>query len=137
MINFSLGVAHLHRAMQRKSDNRHLQIAQGIAFIFRYAEYSLGSTDHVFHCDSKVNANECLQPPSFVWFNIGRAFHQIQIVHLAEKYYRMALTWASTAPPDSPGAIISRQVAYNLMLIYVNSNAHALAQALLDEYLTV
>jgi len=28
IINLSLGIVHLHRAMQRQADNRHLQIMQ-------------------------------------------------------------------------------------------------------------
>ena len=57
LINFSLGVAHLHRGMQRKSDNRHRHVMQGITFLMRYHEMVGGTPE----------AN----------FNVGRAFHQI------------------------------------------------------------
>lgn len=57
MINFSLGLAHLHRAMQRKSDNRHLHIMQGFTFIMRYHELR----------GENMEAS----------FNVARAFHQL------------------------------------------------------------
>lgn len=36
LICFSVGLTYLHRAMQRVTDNRHLQILQGAAFLFQY-----------------------------------------------------------------------------------------------------
>ena len=53
----SLGIAYLHCAMQRKSDNRHQGIVQGFTFLHQY--YKLRNENQ--------EAN----------FNLGRAYHQI------------------------------------------------------------
>ena len=53
----SLGIAYLHRAMQRQSDNRHHQIAQGLACLKLYR-------DHRGPCQE-------------VEYNLGRAFHYL------------------------------------------------------------
>lgn len=36
LINLCLGLTYLHRAMQRQTENRHLQIVQAFALIFKY-----------------------------------------------------------------------------------------------------
>ncbi|KAJ3366869.1 transcription factor TFIIIC subunit tfc4 [Allomyces arbusculus] len=131
MLNLTLGVAYLHRAMQRKSDNRHQKVAQGIAFLLRYAEISLapptapaagepsdGDVPPVFR-----------QPSTLVLYNLGRAFHQIGLVALATRYYRMALD-------DKSAPQFHREAAYNLALVYTHSNAPRLAKEVMREYLT-
>ncbi|KAJ3361286.1 transcription factor TFIIIC subunit tfc4 [Allomyces javanicus] len=131
MLNLTLGVAYLHRAMQRKSDNRHQQVAQGIAFLLRYAEISLappapaaagepadGDVPPVFR-----------QPSTLVLYNLGRAFHQIGLVALATRYYRMALD-------DKSAPQFHREAAYSLALVYTHSNAPRLAKQVMREYLT-
>lgn len=77
LINLSLGIAFIHRAMNRQTDNRHLQIVQvggveahvavehltpfhsvkGFTFLFKYYDLKGG------------NEEAC--------YNIARAFHQI------------------------------------------------------------
>jgi general transcription factor 3C polypeptide 3 (transcription factor C subunit 4) len=57
MINLSLGIAHLQRAMQRKSQNRHHHIICGFTYIFNYQEL-VGETQET-----------C--------YNLGRAFHHL------------------------------------------------------------
>ncbi|KAI9188663.1 transcription factor TFIIIC subunit tfc4 [Blastocladiella emersonii ATCC 22665] len=111
MLNLSLGIAFLHRAMQRKSDNRHLQVAQGLAFLFRYAEFAK-------------------HPKTLVYYNLGRGFHQIGLMPLAVRYYRFALEGR-----DDERYL--REVAYNLVLVYVHSNSPHLARRVMKEYLAV
>ncbi|ORZ30704.1 hypothetical protein BCR44DRAFT_148624, partial [Catenaria anguillulae PL171] len=119
MVNFALGSAYLHRAMQRKSDNRHLQIAQGLAFMFRYAEYAT-------------------HPKVLVMYNLGRAFHQIGLVPLASRYYRLALEEsASEVDVEDEVRRYARYAAYNLALVYQQSNSVVLARRIMQEYLTV
>ena len=57
MINLSLGIAHIQRSMQRKSQNRHHHIACGFTYIFNYQEI-VGETP-------ETN------------YNLGRAFHHL------------------------------------------------------------
>ncbi|KAI9225121.1 hypothetical protein BC828DRAFT_371586 [Blastocladiella britannica] len=117
MVNMMLGIAQLHRAMQRKTDNRHLQVAQGVAFMFRYVERAEGK-----------------QPKSLIYYNVARGFHQIGLVSLATRYYRMALDEGAT---DPQAASFRRTAAYNLCLIYVASNSMSLARQVVEEHLTV
>ncbi|KNE66849.1 hypothetical protein, variant [Allomyces macrogynus ATCC 38327] len=131
MLNLTLGVAYLHRAMQRKSDNRHQQVAQGIAFLLRYAEISLAPPAPAAAgepSDGDV-APVFRQPSTLVLYNFGRAFHQIGLVALTTRYYRMALG-------DKSAPQFHREAAYNLALVYTHSNAPRLAKQVMREYLT-
>ncbi|CAG8767795.1 3380_t:CDS:2, partial [Gigaspora rosea] len=57
LISISIGLAYLHRAMQRQTDNRHLQIMQGFTFLFNYYELKARNQE--------------------AEYNLGRAFHQL------------------------------------------------------------
>jgi general transcription factor 3C polypeptide 3 (transcription factor C subunit 4) len=57
MICLSTGVAYLHRAMQRQTDNRHHQIAQGFTLMAQYRKHR--------------------GPCQEVEYNFGRAFHML------------------------------------------------------------
>lgn len=146
MINLSLGLAYLHRAMQRQTDNRHLQIAQGFTFLFRYYKIRGGDNNDGL-CIYAQEAN-----------NIARAFHQLGLVHLAVPYYEKVLTLPSqlkcvrlaeratgsvdmdTLEDDEleeDASDLSREAAYNLSMIYVTSGSKGLAQDVLMRYCTV
>lgn len=64
MVNLSIGIAYLHRAMQRQSDNRHWDILQAMTFLFEY--HDIRNSDHE-HWRERQEAE----------YNIARAFHQI------------------------------------------------------------
>ncbi|KAI9145734.1 hypothetical protein BKA69DRAFT_1121531 [Paraphysoderma sedebokerense] len=119
MINFALGTAYLSRAMQRKTDNRHMQIAQGFMFLFRYFELRGG--------DNSQEAN----------YNIARSFHQIGLTHLAVGYYERVLELATrqkeqdAQDSNQDSMNLSKEAAYNLSLIYVASGNHSLAKQVL------
>ncbi|KNE70205.1 hypothetical protein AMAG_15173 [Allomyces macrogynus ATCC 38327] len=131
MLNLTLGVAYLHRAMQRKSDNRHQQVAQGIAFLLRFAEISLAPPAPAAAGEPSDNGVPPVfrQPRTLVLYNLGRAFHQIGLVALATRYYRMALD-------DKSAPQFHREAAYNLALVYTHSNAPRLAKQVMREHLT-
>ncbi|KAJ1673917.1 transcription factor TFIIIC subunit tfc4 [Spiromyces aspiralis] len=74
------GIAYICRSMNRKADNRHLAVMQGISFIFRYAalkENALGNHgrkqgEFEFYLDQAhwTTSQE-------VAFNVARAFHHL------------------------------------------------------------
>ncbi|KAH6582485.1 hypothetical protein BASA61_008515 [Batrachochytrium salamandrivorans] len=108
MVNFALGSAHLHRAMQRKSDSRHIHVIQGFTFLFRYAELR----DKPFETD----------------YNLGRAFHMLGLTHLAVPYYRKVV--------DEKQSQFSHWAAYNLSLIYISVGSYGLSQRILQQHCT-
>ena len=63
-------------------------------------------------------------------YNLGRAFDQLGLPHLAVKYYRKALAGAG-------GAVEVRLAAHNLALLYDRSGAPELAHQVLDEHFVV
>ena len=134
----SLGIAYLHRAMQRQSDNRHHQIAQGLACLKLYR-------DHRGPCQE-------------VEYNLGRAFHYLSarwlfrtgadrsdIHHHAILHYERVLDLAAAerepvfetdepAPP-SP-ADFSREAAYNLSQLFLTLGWSDRARALSQRWLS-
>lgn len=114
LVNMSLGVALLHRAMNRQSDNRHLLIVQGLTFLFKYFDLKGGDEE--------------------ACFNIGRAFHQLGLFHLAIPYYEKVLS-AEEAQED--GETHKREAAYNLCAIYMATGSAPLAHMVMRKYCVV
>ncbi|CAG8517969.1 13782_t:CDS:10 [Funneliformis caledonium] len=122
LISLSMGLAYMHRSMQRISDNRHLQIMQ--------AEY-----------------------------NLGRAFHELGLYHLAVPHYERCLELPSlqqvfseqkgkgkspektskeySIANDNDSTCLRRDAAYNLSMIYVENGSPGLAAVLLKKYCTI
>jgi general transcription factor 3C polypeptide 3 (transcription factor C subunit 4) len=119
LVNLCCGVACLHRAMQRTTENRHEQIMQALTFLFQYYELS----------GQSLEAN----------YNIARALHQIGnkidqhnaigLLHLAIPYYERVLAWAESE------SHLKRETAYNLAIFYSSIGSPALAKGLMTKYL--
>eukprot|EP01036_Dinobryon_divergens_P026028 gene26030-34630_t len=75
-------------------------------------------------------------------YNLGRAFHEIKLNHLAVIQYKHALEIADQissrqSPSLSPCSLnVTREAAHNLVLIYKHSGAKNLALELMLKYLT-
>ncbi|KXS21759.1 TPR-like protein [Gonapodya prolifera JEL478] len=123
LINLTLGIAFLGKALTRQTENRHLQITQGLAFIFRYYDLRRG------------NAEAC--------YNVARAFHQIGLLHLAIPYYERCLNVHRLPQRDSAGAALpyspdlTKEVAYNLTRLYMRTGSRAMAAAVASRFLVV
>ncbi|KAI9265552.1 hypothetical protein EDC94DRAFT_669515 [Helicostylum pulchrum] len=143
----SLGITLLQASMQRKSDDRHLQIMQGMLFILEYVKL-------VGTCQESE-------------FNLARAFHMLGLTHLAVPHYERVLclpsrknmdienekpisevyTWSpeddecydahDDDEEEQDETDLKREAAYNLHLIYVTTGSMNLAQILLLKYCTV
>ncbi|KAI9094911.1 hypothetical protein DFS34DRAFT_627662 [Phlyctochytrium arcticum] len=142
MINLSLGIAHLHRAMQRKSDNRHQHVIYGFTFVMRYYELVGG--------DEGVERGK-----GDAAFNVARAFHQIGLTYLAIPYYEKVLkiserlaptsdvnesnpiSGTTALPSQTPFEDLKSEAAYNLSMIYIANGSTELAERLLRKYCTV
>jgi len=120
MICLSLGLAHVHRSMQRLSTNRHMQLLQGISYILEYRDLrSAGASDYE------------LQE---IEYNMGRLFHMLGLTSLAVTHYEKVLEFHGKLDEEYD---MSVEAAYNLTLIYnINGNSQ-LARAITEKYLTI
>ncbi|KAI8824526.1 uncharacterized protein EV422DRAFT_520401 [Fimicolochytrium jonesii] len=116
LINFSLGLAHIQRGMQRKSDNRHMHMMQGFTFVMRYHQLR----------GENVEAN----------FNVARAFHHVGLNNLAIPYYEKILEASRKGKLTEDEQDLKGEAAYNLSLIYISSGSPGLAEIVLRKHCT-
>ncbi|SCU96730.1 LADA_0H02432g1_1 [Lachancea dasiensis] len=116
MLNFMMGLAHLHRSMQRLTASRHFQILHGLRFLYQYHE--IRSTKYTII--EKQEAD----------YNIGRAFHLLGLFSIAVRYYQQVLD-------NYEDEKLKKHAAYNCILIYNESGNPELAASLMDRYLSV
>lgn len=95
--------------MSRRLPNRHFHVVQAFAFLHQYA-----------------SRRGCRAEAAY---NLGRAFHQLQLSHLAVPLYEEVL-----ALTESP---LRREAAYNLATLYRSTGSPALAQHVLERHLCV
>ncbi|KAK9368534.1 hypothetical protein V1509DRAFT_623193 [Lipomyces kononenkoae] len=131
MVLFSIALAHLHRAMQRQTNNRHLQIVQGLSYLIDYYRARLDSSKRTETAWAELQETN---------YNMGRAFHMLGLPSLAAKYYERAL--AVELPPEEKYETVrsfnmQMVIAYNLQLVYVMSGNFRLARMIVDEYLVI
>ena len=67
-------------------------------------------------------------------YNLGRAAHQLGLLHAAVPFYERAL--AAKPPPASSSADLRHEAAHNLVLIFRSTGATGLARKVMQEYLT-
>lgn len=115
-INLFVGVVQLNLVMNRTIANRHYRTMEAFAHLFRYQE--LRGKEH-------VEAS----------YNLGRAFHQIGLYHLAIPYYEKVLQSWYLAPTKSRPGIV-RDAAHNLSLIFQQSESWDLVRQIRRTYLS-
>ncbi|KAI8981952.1 hypothetical protein BDF20DRAFT_834618 [Mycotypha africana] len=153
LITLSLGISLLLVSTHRKTDNRHLNIMQGMMFISEYLKIS--RSNEIYLQESE--------------YNFARAFHLLGLTHLAVPHYERVLCLPSKAQTESAGpnkrkekpidkvydwpiskeeeaeleediddeTDLKSEAAYNLHLIYITSGSTSLAQILLMKYCSV
>uniref|UniRef100_A0A8C4ZKA9 General transcription factor IIIC, polypeptide 3 n=1 Tax=Gadus morhua TaxID=8049 RepID=A0A8C4ZKA9_GADMO len=113
MYSLCVGLTFFHLAAQKFVSKRHPLVLQGFSFLWRYVELR----------------GECQES----LYNLGRALHQMGLVHLAIHYYHQAL---ALPPPALEGieadqVDLRREIAFNLSLIYqASGNTHLARQTL-------
>lgn len=118
LIPLMLGLTFTHMACQKFSGKKHSLVVQACAFLNTYVEMR----------------GECQES----MYNLGRAFHQLNLLPQAIHYYKQALECPVLAqPPDGPCLDLTREIAFNLSLIYKNSGAVNLARMYLFKYIKV
>ncbi|KAG5355168.1 Transcription factor tau [Yarrowia sp. B02] len=118
MVLFTIAIAHVHRAIQRQTNNRHLQIVEGLSFLTQYMDIRENSGDH-----ESQEGN----------FNMARMAHMLGLTGLAVENYNKVLEFEGLDERYD----LKREAAYNLQLIYTISGNGKLARWVVDKYLTV
>ncbi|RCI04565.1 transcription factor TFIIIC subunit tfc4, partial [Rhizopus stolonifer] len=139
----SLAMSFIQASSQRRCDNRHMMIMQGMLFMLEY-------TKLMGHCQEAE-------------YNMAYCFHNIGLTHLAIPHYEKVLCMPSKAkmhieaekpieevytwPVDDmeeddedieyDPTDLTREAAYNLHLIYVTSGSLSLAEIVLMKYCTI
>ena len=107
----SAGATYLNSVMNRRQPNRHRLAILALTFILRAYELANRTPDAAY--------------------NVGRAFHQLDLCYLAIPYYQKALE----PLPGQPPATFRREAAFNLSLIYRKAGAHEAARRIMAKYL--
>lgn len=121
-ICLSLGLAHVHRSMQRNSSNRHIQVLQGLSYLMEYREARLqGAT---------------VYEKQEIEYNFGRLYQMIGLPSLAIRHYENVLGLHEELA-DDPDYDMLVEAAYNLSLIYTLSGNSEKTRQLYEKYLTI
>jgi general transcription factor 3C polypeptide 3 (transcription factor C subunit 4) len=123
MINLSTGLAYVHLALKRQTDNRQHNILQGTTFLFRYYNARKSSV----HIEERQEAH----------FNIARTYHMLGLTHLAIPYYNKVLSESSTNSGDWGQENLVIDTVYNLQTLYSTSRNLALAAKITKTWLII
>ncbi|ELU03270.1 hypothetical protein CAPTEDRAFT_162722 [Capitella teleta] len=118
LIHLCLGLTFFLMACQKFSAKRHTMVNQGCAFLNQYMELR----------------GECQES----YYNLGRAMHQLSLLHAATYYYNKALEFPCPVQGKSCELFdLTKEIAYNLTLIYRLSGSHDLAAYIMQKYLVI
>ena len=163
LIALCLGTSYLGQVMQKNTYNRHLVCLRAFTFLDKYAKLRcpvprpIGSPSAPADPEEELAAarRKCLLAQE-VSYNLGRAYHQINLLNLAVPYYEQTLELAvkhreearelrrrvgggaAAGGAEAGPAGLEREAAYNLFLIYrSHPGSQRLAREILREHLTI
>ncbi|KAL8572519.1 hypothetical protein ACOMHN_019558 [Nucella lapillus] len=117
LINLCIGLCYFHLSCQKFTSRKDWLILEGIAFMNTYLDLR----------------GKCQE----AYYNLGRAMQQLDLAYAAVYYYKKALS----LPPvieDKDGTFdLSREIAFNLSLIYRKSGNMDLARLCIEKYIVV
>lgn len=99
-------------------------------------------------CSCVQEYASCRRMPQEAAYNIGRAAHQLGLLHLAALFYERALaaqppagdamrTNGVAVDPSMSSYDVRREAAHNLVLIYRTTGAVTLARQVMRQHLTI
>ena len=118
LISLMLGLIFTHMACQKFSGKKHSLVVQASSFLNTYLE----------------QRGECQES----FYNLGRAMHQLNLLPQAIYYYKRALEMPK--PPvqkQGPDLDLSKEIAFNLQLIYKQSGNLDLARFYINKYIRI
>lgn len=120
LLAFLIGVTLFQMASQKFSAKKNHLVLQGIGF---------------FNIYKKLRGPDGLHE---VLYNIGRGYHQLGLLHVAEAYYKKVLSMESQMVDGCSNLFdLKREAAFNLHLIYKNSGSNDLATMYLLKYIVI
>lgn len=120
LVALILSIVYAQIASQKYSCRKQYLILQAIAFMEKYQELR--------------------EPEAFneIYYNMGRLYHQLGILHVAKSYYEKALTVTNELIKKYPQYLDLRmEIAFNLHLIYKSSGNRIMARKYLKDYIVV
>ena len=123
LVALMLGLTFCHMACQKFSAKKHSLVVQAASFLNTY----------------KSLRGDCQE----VNYNIGRAMHQLGLLPAALFYYKEGLKQGPSieARHETGGGHnmfdLSREIAFNVSLIYSTSGNHQLARYYTEKYISV
>jgi general transcription factor 3C polypeptide 3 (transcription factor C subunit 4) len=123
MINLSIGLAYIHLALKRQTDNRQHNVLQGITFLSRYYE----SRKNSFRIEERHEAH----------FNMARAYHMLGLTHLAIPYYYKVFHKPSGEYSSPEREDLVLDTAYNLQTLYAIEGNPELAEDITRTWLVI
>lgn len=148
-----LGIANIHRALQRQTLNRHAQILQGFSYLLEYRDVRAEEARIISRMqddsESSTGAGaDTDMPDAFddiltktlweeqeVYYNLGRAFHTLGLFSLATHHYHKVLDEYPAS--DGYEYDLRMHAAYNLQSIYNACGNLKLSRHIVDVYLTI
>ena len=111
-----IGVTLTHIVSQKFCSHRHQLTSQACAFLNQYL----------------LLRGECQES----YYNVGRAMHQLGLTYLAVIYYQKGLN-CTPAIPDEPIFDLTKEIAFNLYVIYYSNKSYDLASYVVQKYLKI
>ncbi|KAL6942751.1 hypothetical protein ACO0RG_001712 [Hanseniaspora osmophila] len=116
IFNLSVGLAYLHRSMQRLTPSRNFQILYGFHYLYQY--YQIRSENF-----TEIEEQEAD-------YNLARSFHFLGLNTPAVRYYYRVLN-------NYKDERLKRHAAFNLIQIFNQSESAELAEEIMEKYLSV
>ena len=122
LVALMLGLTFCHMACQKFSAKKHSLVVQASSFLNTY----------------KSLRGDCQE----VNYNLGRAMHQLGLLPAALYYYKKGLEMGPSIEKESESGQhnmfdLSREIAFNMSLIYSSSGNLQLARYYTEKYITV
>ena len=125
-----MGLAYLHRGIQRQANNRHILVLQAMTFLFQYYRSNYSES-------GKYAAQEAAAMKQQAEYNIARAFHQLGLFTFAVKYYINALKLSEEFEGGLGKRDLKFEAAHNLNLIYCLAENYEAAKVIAEKYLVI
>ncbi|XP_018016314.1 general transcription factor 3C polypeptide 3 [Hyalella azteca] len=117
LASLMLGLTYIHMACQKFSADKNTLVTQAWVFLNSYREL-------------RGDCQESL-------YNIGRAMHQLNVLHQAIYYYELALSCPRPVQEEGqPCMDLTHEIAFSLALLY-KKNSPSLARYYTQKYITV
>ncbi|KAK7489499.1 hypothetical protein BaRGS_00019298 [Batillaria attramentaria] len=117
LVSFCIGLTYIHLCGQKFAVRKHWLAIQGFAFLNSYLQLR----------------GECQES----YYNLGRAMHQLNLKYAAVYYYKKALELPPVIKHENGMYDLTREIAFNLSLIYQASGSTNYARSLYEKYIVI